>query len=56
MAELFAYYNGIKVNPDKAPFVNESWRARGSNWGNAGLLALGDVTGDGHADLVGVDN
>ncbi len=53
--ELFGYNNASLVSVDRKPFTSETWRNTGSNWSNAKLLASGDVTGDGYADLVATE-
>ncbi|TWP51305.1 VCBS repeat-containing protein [Lentzea tibetensis] len=52
--ELFGYNNASLVSENRVPFTSETWRVRGSNWSDVKHLASGDVTGDGFADLVGV--
>jgi hypothetical protein len=53
--ELFGYNNASLVSGDRSPFTAETWRNKGSNWSGVSTLASGDVTGDGYADLVGVE-
>ncbi|WP_394613202.1 hypothetical protein JNUCC0626_25035 [Lentzea sp. JNUCC 0626] len=53
--ELFGYHNASLVSGDRSPFTGETWRYKGSNWSGISTLASGDVTGDGYADLVGVE-
>ncbi|WP_394613201.1 FG-GAP repeat domain-containing protein [Lentzea sp. JNUCC 0626] len=53
--ELFGYNNASLVSGDRKPFTGETWRISGSDWRSAKLLASGDVTGDGYADLVATD-
>ncbi|MEU3648673.1 VCBS repeat-containing protein [Lentzea sp. NPDC034063] len=53
--ELFGYNNATLVSGDRSPFTGETWRNAGSDWSSVTTLASGDVTGDGYADLVGVE-
>ncbi|WP_330270388.1 VCBS repeat-containing protein [Lentzea sp. NBC_00516] len=50
--QLFGYNNATLVSGDRKPFTSETWRYAGSDWTGTKLLASGDVTGDGYADLV----
>jgi hypothetical protein len=47
---LHYYPNNIQSNPDGRPYA--SGREIGSGWNSFNRIVIGDVSGDGHADLV----
>ncbi|GGK93227.1 hypothetical protein Ppa06_60430 [Planomonospora parontospora subsp. parontospora] len=48
---LVIYNNGSLVHPHGEPYLGATWSYKGS-WQEARHLAVGDVTGDGFADIV----
>ncbi|MFI6820503.1 FG-GAP-like repeat-containing protein [Micromonospora sp. NPDC050187] len=47
---LWYYPNNINTNPDNRPYT--SGREIGTGWNSFNRIMIGDVSGDGHADLV----
>ncbi|NUT47567.1 MAG: VCBS repeat-containing protein [Saccharothrix sp.] len=51
---LYVYPNGTLVNDGGYPYATANWRSAGT-WNTMTQFAVGDVTGDGYADIVAVD-
>ncbi len=49
------YWNGSQVNEGGYPYLGAGWTEPDGTWNTMRQFAVGDVTGDGYADIVAVE-
>jgi putative component of toxin-antitoxin plasmid stabilization module len=49
---LYYYPNNAATNAGHAPFTSAAWRSPTATWGGVKAISVGDVSGDGIADLM----